>query len=158
MSSELHQLLPPTVNFLILIGLLFYCLRKPVKTMIVSRQSAIKSQIEEARIQKAEAEKRYREFNDRLTTFESEAKRVLDNAHVEADALKNRIIAEANATAARIVRDAEATAEANAQEYKDQIRRETIAQAVALAERTIRESLSKDDQRRIVTEYVGKVQ
>lgn len=154
----LHELLPPTVNFLILVGLLTYLLRKPVKNMIAARREAVKSQVDEARQQKSDADKRYREFSDRLSAFESEAKQVLDRAHTDAEGLKAKIISDAQATAARIVKDAEATAQANTQEYKDQIRRETIAQATELAERMIRESLSKDDQRRIVHEYVGKVQ
>lgn len=154
----MNELIPPTVNLLILIGILVYTLRKPVKEMVASRQTAIKAQVDEARLQKNEAEKKYREFSDKLNVFESEAKQILDRAQDDAQALKTRILSDARAAADRIIKEAEVTAQANLQDYKDQIRRETIAKAVEMAESVIREGLSKDDQRRIVNEYVGKVQ
>lgn len=154
----MHELIPPTVNFLILTTVLYFVLRKPVKAMILARQQSLKSQVEESRLQKQEAEKRFREFNEKLIAFENEAQQILDRANVEAQAMKAKIISDARLTAERVVKETEATAQANIQDYKDKIRHETIAKAVDLAERIIREGLSKDDQRRIVNEYVGKVQ
>lgn len=154
----MHELIPPTVNLIILVSVLFFVLRKPVKAMLLTRQHSIKSQVEEARLQKLEAEKRYREFSEKLVAFENEAQQILDRANAEAQAMKAKIISDARAAAERVLKETEATAQANIQDYKDQIRRETISKAVELAEKIIREGLSKDDQRRIVNEYVGKVQ
>jgi F-type H+-transporting ATPase subunit b len=153
----MHELIAPGLNFTLLVILLVYFTRKPVKEMVKSRRETIKTMVDEAAAQKAEAEKRFREFSDRLNTFESEAKAALDRAREEGEALKARIIKEAQASAERIIRDAESSASANLNETKDQIRRETIAKAVELAEKMIRDRLSSDDQRRIVDEYVGKV-
>jgi F0F1-type ATP synthase membrane subunit b/b' len=44
------------------------------------------------------------------------------------------------------------------QEYKEQIRRETISKAVELAEKIIKDKLTKDDERRILKDYMEKVQ
>jgi F-type H+-transporting ATPase subunit b len=157
-ESSIGSLISPTVNFLILVLGLAYLLKKPVKEMVANRAAAIKTQVEEARVQKMEAERKYREFDERLNAFEAEAKSILERARADGEAVRTKIISDAQASADRIVKDAESTVQANLQEYKDQIRKETIAKAVELAERVIRERLSSDDQRRIVNEYVEKVQ
>ncbi|MEW6057936.1 MAG: ATP synthase F0 subunit B [Bdellovibrionota bacterium] len=154
----MHDLIAPTVNFLILAVVLVVYLRKPVKEMILKRQALVKTQIEEAVTLKTDAEKRYREFDTKLSAFEAEASQIIERARTDGEALKVKIIKDAQATAERLIKDAEATVQANIQDSKDQIRRETIAKAVELAERMIREKLSSEDQRRIVNEYVGKVQ
>lgn len=154
----MHELIAPTLNFGLLVILLVYFTRKPIKEMVAGRRTAIKTLVEEAQAQKLEAQRRYREFHDKLTAFEAEAKQVLERAQVDGNAMRAKIIKEAHATAERIIKDAESTALSNVQEYKDQIRRETIAKSVELAERLIRDRISSDDQRRIVNEYVGKVQ
>ncbi|MBI3543903.1 MAG: F0F1 ATP synthase subunit B [Deltaproteobacteria bacterium] len=153
----MHELISPTVNFAILVGVLVYFLRKPVKDMVATRQSTIKTLVEEAQAQKLEAQRRYREFGDKLRDFEAEAARTVERARQDGEALKAKIIADARVTADRIVKDAEALAQSNVQDFKDQVRRETIAKAVEMAEKIIRDKLSSDEQSRIVNEYVGKV-
>ena len=154
----MHELIPPVVNFSLLIIILVYFTRQPVRDLVAGRQSLIKTEVEEAKAQKLEAQRRYREFSDKLKAFEAETKQILERAHIDAEAIKAKLVKDAHVTAERIIKDAESTALSNIQEYKDQIRRETIAKAVELAEKTIRDRLSTDDQRRIVNEYVGKVQ
>lgn len=154
----MHELIAPSINFFLVVALLTYLLRKPLKEMIATRKSGIQSQVEEAKVQKLEAERKHKEFTERLNNFESEARQILEKAKQDAEALKAKIITDAQASADRIVKDANATAQANIQEYKDQLRKETIAKAVELAEKIVKDRLSADDQRRIVNEYVGKVQ
>lgn len=156
--ASIADLISPTFNFIVLVGLLFYFLRKPVKDMVAGRQAAIKVQVEEAQLQRTEAQRRYKEFSEKLSMFEQEAKQTLEKARVDGETLKAKIIQDAQIAATRIIKDAEATAQSNIQEYKDQLRKETVEKAVELAERMIREGISRDDQKRIVTEYVGKVQ
>lgn len=154
----MHELIAPTINFVLLVGILAYFTRKPVKDMVAGRRVAIKTQVEEAQVQKSDAEHRYQEFSEKLNAFEQEARQIVERAHQDGEAIKAKIIKDAYASAERVVREAESTAQANIQEYKDQIRRETIAKAVEMAERVIRDRLSSEDQKRIVSEYVGKVQ
>jgi F-type H+-transporting ATPase subunit b len=154
----MHELIAPTINFTILVLLLVYFLRKPVREMISSRHLSIKKFFEEAQLQKAEAERKYREFSEKLNAFEAEAKKILETARADGETLKNKIVKDAHATAERIIKETELTAKANIQDYKDQIRQETIDRAVTIAEKIIRERLSTEDQRRMVNEYVGKVE
>lgn len=154
----MHELVAPSVNFIALVAGLVFLLRKPIREMVATRSTTIKAQVEEAQAQKTEAQRRYSEFSAKLEAFEIEAKNVLESARQEAEATREKIVHDAKLAAERIIKDAAASAQSNVEEYKDQIRRETIGKAVELAERMIRERLSTEDQRRIVTEYVGKVQ
>ena len=154
----MSELIAPTINFAILISLLVFFLRKPVREMVSTRHASIKQAVEEALQAKIAAEHRYTEFDKKLTAFENEAKQIVVRARQDGEAMQNKIIKEAHSNAERIMKEAEATVHANIQDYKDQIRLEIIHRAVQIAEKTIRERLSMDDQRRIVSEYVGKVQ
>lgn len=153
----MHDLISPTINFSILVIGLFFLLRKPVVKMIANRRDQIDAQVREARAAKEEAENKLKEFSKKLSSFESEAQEVLKRAEQDALATKEKIIQSARVSAEKIIKEAELTAQANVQEFKDQIRRETIARVVAQAELMIRERVSSDDQKRIVNEYVGKV-
>ncbi len=154
----MHELIPPVINFSILIIVLVYFSRKPVMELVANRQMLIKNEVEEAKAQKLEAQRRYKEFTEKLQAFEAEAQQILDRAHSDGATIKSKLLKEAQINAERIVKDAESTALSNVQEFKDELRRETIAKAVDLAEKIIRDRLSTEDQRRIMNEYVGKVQ
>lgn len=154
----MDQLISPAINFALLVGLLVYFLRKPVIQFVASRSAQIRTQVEEAAAMKREAEAKLKEFEQKLRDFEKEAKELIENARLEGESLKTRIIENAQKTAERMIKDADATVQANVNEFKDQIRRETIEKAIQLAESTIRERLSDEDQRRFINDYVQKVQ
>lgn len=153
----MHELLSPAINFSILVIGLFVLLRKPVAKALADRREQIASQMRDSAAAKREAEAKLKEFETRLASFETEAREILNRAERDAKASQERIIQDAHATAERIVKEAELTAQANVAELKDQIRRETISRIMTMAEKMIRDKVSSDDQRRIVNEYVGKV-
>ena len=88
----MHELIAPALNFSLLVIVLILVTRKPVKAMIASRQATIRTQVVEAQTQKSEAEKRYREFSQKLSTFEAEAKTILDAIATQAKTEKGYII------------------------------------------------------------------
>lgn len=154
----MKELFVPFFNFSILVGLMVYFLVPLFKKSVANRHDQVKKFVEEARQQKLEAEKKYKEFETKLKNFEIEAKEILARAQSDGEALKAKIVMDARATAEKIIQDAESQAAANLAEFKDELRRKAIEKAVAAAETLIKDKLSQDDQKRIIRDYVEKVQ
>ncbi len=154
MSADLFS---PTVNFVLFSGALVYFLKKPVQTLVRERRENLLKQVEDARQQKEEAQKKLAEFETKLRSFESEAKNYLETAKQEAQVLKKKIIDDANASAERILKESESSLNAMVQEFKNEVRKQTVRDAIEQAEKLIQNSLSNEEQKRIITEYVGKV-
>lgn len=125
--------------------------------MVSTRSDQLKSQVEEAKQLRLEADAKLKEVEERLRSFETEAATMLKNAKEDSEKIRARIFENANQMAQKIVQEAEATAAANIQEFKNEIRREVIEKAVEAAERLIREKMSPEDRRRIITDYVEQV-
>ncbi len=154
----MHELIIQTINFAMLVGLLFYFMKKPAVEAVANRQTLIRKEVEDARIQKLEAEKKFNEFEARLLSLEAEAKEIIEKARSDAKQIQARIIEAAKTSAAQIVQDAEQSSKIALEDSRNEIRREVVDRAIQAAEKMIRERLSAEDQRRILTEYVGKVE
>ncbi|MBI2605465.1 MAG: F0F1 ATP synthase subunit B [Deltaproteobacteria bacterium] len=154
----MYDLIIQTINFAMLVGLLFYFMKRPAVEAVASRQAMIRREVEDARIQKLEAEKKFNEFEVRLRSLETEAKEIVEKARADAKQIQSRVIETAKASAAQIVRDAEQSSKIALEDSRNEIHREVVDRAIEVAEKMIRERLSAEDQRRILTEYVGKVE
>jgi len=76
---------------------------KPILSGLQAREAFIRTSLEEARRDRAEAETRLKQYEERLNSARSEATGIVEEARRDADAVKRRIEEEANAEAGRIV-------------------------------------------------------
>lgn len=141
------------INFVCFIVVLVYFVRKPLLDSIAKRHTDIKAAVEEARAQRVAAEKKLKELESKINALEAETATILSRATTDAEQMKNKIIEDAKKNAARMIADAESTAAGAVQDQKNEIKAEVVDKAIALAEKMIREKLSTDDQKRIVTEF-----
>lgn len=154
----MKELLIPTFNFSILVGLLGYFTWPVFKKFVAERRELLKDKIDTSRTQKVAAEKKYREIETKLKEFETEAEQNLQKALAEAEEMKKRLVANAQKQAEAIVRDADSLALANMNDFRNDLRKKTIEIAVEEAEKLIRSRLSKEIEKRIISNYVEKVQ
>ncbi|MDP2798940.1 MAG: ATP synthase F0 subunit B, partial [Deltaproteobacteria bacterium] len=87
------------MNFTILAAVLFKILKKPIGNLLSGRQASIKDKFDELDVKKSEAEKRYAEYERKLSTIEQEAKKVIQEYIEQGEAEKRRIIEEAQKAA-----------------------------------------------------------
>jgi len=76
---------------------------KPILSGLQAREAFIRSSLEEARRDRAEAEARLRQYEERLNSARSEATAIVEEARRDADVVKRRIEVEAGDEAGRIV-------------------------------------------------------
>jgi F-type H+-transporting ATPase subunit b len=152
------ELFVPAINFSMLVGLLGYFVWPVFKRSVAERRESIRKHSEDARIQKLDAEKKFRDFEAKLASFEQEARAALDRATRDAEAAKKATIQSANESAERLRQEAELTISANVKEIMDELRGQMVRASVDRARAILQEKISKELQSQIVKEYVEKVQ
>ena len=146
------------INFVLYGGLLFYFLRKPTVAYFRNRHEAYKQALVKAESARREAELKKREMQERLEALELSSAESIQQARVEAEALKKRIVEEAKSMSTHLRDEARRTAEFEIERAKGQLREELISQSVALSRKMLEEKIGEPDQKRLQTEFVDKIQ
>lgn len=140
-------LLSQTVNFLVVVALLYFLLIGPLGRMLDARTAKIKKGLEDAaeaanarRNAEAEAEKV-------LAEARTQAQKVVEEGRVRGDELAKSIREEAQAEAAKIRQDAQAAAAQARDAELAGLRNQVANISVALANRLIGDTLSADDKK-----------
>ena len=155
--EKLMDLLWRTLNFTGLLIILILALKKPIANGLNSRRQAIIDKFNDLEAQKAEAERIYKEYEARLSKIDQEVESIISAAVKQGEAEKTRIIEDANRAAGDIQRQAEMAIQHELTEAKLRLRSEIAEQAVQMAEDLIKQNLKKDDQAKMVEDYLEKV-
>jgi len=155
--EKLKDLLWRVLNFTGLVIILVMALKKPLTNALHDRRHSIVRQFEELDIQKAEAEKKYKEYEAKIATLDAEVKSIIEAALAQGESEKKRIIEEANRAAGDIKRKAEMAVQYEVALATRRLRAEVADQAVQMAEEIISRNLLESDQIRLVENYLEKV-
>lgn len=146
------------INFIIFVCLLYFVLRKPVKEAISNRASDIEKAMADAAAAKEEAEAKLKEVTQKLEALAEEAGNLKKEMEADSSAEKDRLIAQAEDAAKRISEQVQVTASQELLKAKAALRKEAAALAVELAEKLIKDSITDDDRKRLVDEYLKEVE
>ena len=156
-TAKWWDLLWRTLNFAVLIIVLIKVLSKPLANGLRARQQSIKEQFTDLEERKAEADKAYQTYEEKLAAIDQEITDIITAAVAQGEAEKERIIEEANRAAADIKRQAEMAIQHELTQAKLQLREEVANQAVLMAEELIRKNLQEADQVKLIEDYLAKV-
>ena len=157
-GGSLQGLLLGVLNLAIIVGVVIYFARKPVRDYFDARRGQIQSDLQAAAALLAEAEARYAEWQHKLIDLDRDSQVVRDEGRRHAEEEAALIVAEAQAAADRIQRDAEAAVEHELRRAQAELRREAAALATEMAERILRERLVDSDRERLMDEFITRVE
>ncbi len=157
-AGGLGSLIYPTLNLVLLIGVLVYFTRKPLADFFSDRRKAIQADLAAANALRADAEARYAKWQRRLIDLESELAGIRATARERAATEREHILADATAAAERIRRDAQAAVDQELRRARAQLRQEAAALAVALASETLQRQVTAADQDRLLDEFVQTIE
>lgn len=146
------------LNFGILAIAGFLIARKPVAEFFSSRVKDIEEELGGLEQKKAEAQKKLAEYEARFRNLDQESKQILEDYIKQGEEAKKRIIAEAGAQADKLEDMAKRTIAQEFKTAKAALQQEIVERAMGQAEAVIKESISSDDQDRLVDEYLKKVE
>lgn len=144
-------------NFSIVVAVLVYFLTKPIKKGLAGRREEIEKALAEAKRTKEEAEAKFAEYDRKLARATEEIAEISDSIRREGELEKIKIIENAKNMAVKIEQDAEKAAELEVAKARTELQREAVQLAVEVAEDLLKKNFTKDDDTRLIDEYMQKV-
>ncbi|MCC6025423.1 MAG: F0F1 ATP synthase subunit B [Caldimicrobium sp.] len=152
--TQIQNLIWWTVNFIVLLIILFKLLRKPLVNFLQNRRETIQREYEELLRKKREAEAQFLELQAKLKNMEDEAKQILQNYIEQGQREKERIIKEAEEQAKRIMEQADLYIKHELEKAKEELRKELAQEVIKLTEERLLKGLTVDDHKRIFRDVV----
>jgi len=153
----LKDFLYRVLNFGLVVALLVYFLRKPLKKGLAGRSEEIEKALAAAKKAKEEAEAKFAEYDRKLAQATEEIAEISDAIRREGELEKQKIIANAKQLAIKIEQDAEKAAELEVAKARRELQQQAAALAVELAEQLLEQNFNKDDDARLIDEYMNKM-
>ncbi len=145
------------INFAVLAGALFYLARKPVKEFFSSRITSIKDELADLEQKKADAEKALAVYAEKIANLDKESEKIVADYVKQGEEAKKRILAEAELQAEKLEEMAKRNIEQEFKAAKASLLQQVAEKAFQRAEGMVRESISPEDQDRLVDDYLAKV-
>jgi F-type H+-transporting ATPase subunit b len=145
------------VNFAFIFALLVWVWIKYGKPALLGRIAVIEAALTDAKAAREQALSRLSAVEAKLKDKDAELQGILKIAQANGEKEKELLVKEAEEMTADVVASARELIEAELVKAKEAIRREAALKAVELAERMVRENVKKEDQARMLQEYLEKV-
>ncbi|MGP8154657.1 MAG: F0F1 ATP synthase subunit B [Smithella sp.] len=156
-SAEWIDFAKKSFNFIVLVGFLYWLLAAKIKDFFSGRRVEIKESLEKAVERKADAEKKYREYSEKLDKASLEIDGIFEMIKAQGITEKQKIIEDAEKTAKKMKEDASARIEQEMKKATEQLKAQAIELSVQMAEEILKRSITKDDHKAMVEDYINKV-
>lgn len=155
------QLIADAALVLIAVFVLFlalsYFLFNPARKMLNSRKEKISNELTSAANDMESARTLKNEYEGKLKDIEKEAQEILSEARKTALANESQIVAEAKAEAARILDRARVEAELEKKKAVDDVKKEMITIASAMAGKVVAASMNTQIQNSLIDETLKEI-
>lgn len=138
------------VSFVILLLLLKKVAWEPILKALDEREKGIKDNIDAAKRAREDADKSLAEYKEKLKEAHAEAQDLVVKARVDAEHIREELIAKSKAEADALIQRAIKEIDSKRQEAISQIRGEIASLVILSAEKIITKSLNDDDHKRLV--------
>jgi F-type H+-transporting ATPase subunit b len=145
------------MNFSVLAIALFFVLRKPVSQALNGRTKGIQDQLDDLEARKKQAEAELARYNEKLSSLDAEAEKIIAEYISQGKEAKARILKEAESAAQKIEEHARRNIAHEFKQARENLQTDVLEKALAKAETLIKENYSENDQDRMVDEYISKV-
>jgi len=146
-----------TLDVIILGGFLYWMLAAKIKEFFVGRRQDIKDSMENAKREKTESEKKYREYSEKIDKASHEIDGIIDMIKAQGVTEKQKIIEDAGKVAQKMKEDAQARIDQEFNKASYQLRSEAVSLSVLMAEEILKKNITAQDHEVMVREYMDKV-
>lgn len=149
----------PVINFLVLVFLLVFVLKKmDLKGYFRKRTELIEQTLREAKEARELAQKALAEVEERLKVKDSEIDEIISSAKQSGEKEKAHLIAEGEKMKAKIVEQAKTNIDYEVKKAKEAIKEEAVEIAMELAEKKLKGKLTKEEQLKLLEESLSKIE
>ena len=140
-----------------LFAIMSYFLVNPARKMLNDRKEKIRTELEDARTNMETAQGLKEEYEGQLKNVEKEAEGILSEARKKGLANEAQIIAQAKEEAARILDRARVEAELEKKKMSDDVKKEIISVASAMAGKVVSASIDTNVQDQLIDETLKEM-
>lgn len=158
MQIDWFTFIAQIINFLILIGLLYRFLYKPVVKAMDKREENIAAELEEARLKKVEAEQKEHDFEQKVKEIEQQKEQMLEEARQKVDLQKQEMMEQIRAEINGIKHRWEEAVDSEKEAFLNHLQHETAEQIVVLIETILSDLSDYDLQEQTVNIFLGKLE
>lgn len=155
--KTMNTLILPSINLLILLAVLFYFLRQPIKDFVKARHHSVATELQKSQGMLRESKIKYDEFVTRLSSVDSEIESLRMTSRQDALEMKARILAQAQKLSVNIQSDAKNAAMTLRNELKSELSKELGEAVLSRAAKIISTKLSSADHSKIRNDFARQV-
>lgn len=142
------------VNFAIFMGVLVWFAGPKIQGYFATRADSLRSNIEEAKKLRIEAQKKLDEYSARLEKLDDEREALMHEYHKQGEREKERLVADATRQVEKLRIDAELIIQQEVRKAIAGIERQAVDLAVNLARTSLTSKLDERTQNKLVDAYV----
>ncbi|SDY67243.1 ATP synthase F0 subcomplex B subunit [Proteiniborus ethanoligenes] len=158
------NVLPDLVNFSLQIAatiVLFLILRHflfgPVSGFLNARKEKIAKDIDEAKLQREEANALRLEYESRIDEAKNEARVIVDSAKKRGEELKDQIVVEAKTEASNVLAKAKSDIQREREKTMADLKSEVVQIAMMAAEKVVEKSLDEKAHNDMINKFIDEV-
>jgi len=156
-GSNLMNFVWRLVNFVLLVYFLYKFSKDKIKDFFAGRQEDIKAAIEGAAVAKEEAEKKFKEYSEKLAKATDEIDQISEMIKSQGYTEKEKIIEGAKISAAKMKEDAQARLEQDLKTARNQLRADAAELSVKLAEDVLVKTVKENDHDAMVKDFLNRM-
>ncbi|OGW46897.1 MAG: ATP synthase F0 subunit B [Nitrospirae bacterium RBG_13_41_22] len=145
------------INFGILILILFKFAKKPLQNFLQKRTELIEKTLNEAKEAKEAATKALKEVEERLKVKDSEIEAIMSAAKKSGEHERDSIIEESTRLKEKILEQAKTNIDFELKHAKEVLKAEAVELAMELAEKKLKDKLTKDEQEKLLEDSLMKI-
>lgn len=145
------------INFGILVLILWKFAKKPLQNFLKQRRELIEKTLNEAKEAKEAAQKALQEVEERLKVKDKEIESIISASKKAGEEERERLIAEGYKLKDKILQQAKTNIEFEVKNAKELIKAEAVELAMELAEKKLKEKLTKEEQERLLEDSLIKI-
>lgn len=156
-SVNLWQIVVSLLNLVILFLIIKKFLYQPVKNVLKSRQDKIDEQNNKASEYLSNAERTKAELEAKLNDAENQADNILNEATVNAQRRKEKILDEARDEAESIIRQAKTNAELEMKKAESDIKTQIVDVSFELSKKIIEREIKEEDHHKLIDSFITQI-
>ena len=145
------------VNFALWAGILWYLMKDRLPAFLSSRRAGIVTELDEAKRLKDEAERKFAEYEARISNLDAELEQMRHDMRKGGLAERDKIVADASARSEKLRAEARFLVEQQMKQLREDLTREAIEAAIGAATKILVERTQPADQERLANEYLERI-
>ncbi len=156
MNLEIQQILTQAIGFLVLLFILKKIAWKPLLSLLDERREKISSEFRNIEQTKSELSRLEQDYKARLAEIDAQARQKIQEAIAEGQRIAVEVQEKAREEGKNILNKAKENIDLEIAKARVELRNQVASLAIRAAEKVIKEELSEERHKRLVTEFIDE--